>query len=68
MCINGELRDPGLTDFGVPHGRLNGKLVAFADETAFVNENDNIDTFYYCIRDLYLQRMWFDRKYIYDFK
>lgn len=47
------------------NGRFNGRLVAFADDTAFIYENNNLHTLYSeMMRDLYYLRLWFDKNYM----
>jgi hypothetical protein len=47
------------------NGTFNGQLVAFADDTAFIYGNENIQELHNKMSiDLYLLRLWFDSNYM----
>lgn len=47
------------------NGRFNGRLVAFADDTAFIYEHQNLNSLYDAMNeDLYFLRLWFDKNYM----
>lgn len=47
------------------NGNFNGRLVAFADDTAFIYKNDDIGILYdQMCSDLFFLKLWFDRNFM----